>query len=85
LLFNGAVSVYGVDDGVINEYGAGGGIKIGRGNRSIRRKLAPVQFCHHTATSNPAGRDLESKLGRAGGKQCYNSGRMTKKITNFIT
>jgi hypothetical protein len=31
-----------VDDRMINEYGADGGMRIGRGNRSTQRKPAPV-------------------------------------------
>jgi hypothetical protein len=34
--------LYGDDDRMINEYGAVGGMKIGRGNRITRRKQAPV-------------------------------------------
>jgi hypothetical protein len=30
-----------------DECGAVGGMRIGRGNRSIQRKPAPVPFCHH--------------------------------------
>jgi hypothetical protein len=37
--------LYSVDDVVIDEYGAAGGVKIGRGNRSSRRKPASVPFC----------------------------------------
>jgi hypothetical protein len=30
---------------MVNEYGAVGGVRIGRGNRSIWRKTAPVPIC----------------------------------------
>jgi hypothetical protein len=73
-LFKGAVSVYIVNDGMISEYGAGCGMKMGRGKRSIRRKPAPIKLCDHTATINLTGRDLESNLSRGGGKECCNSG-----------
>lgn len=35
-------TVYSIDDRVINEYGVVDGMRIGRGNRNTRRKLAPV-------------------------------------------
>jgi hypothetical protein len=57
--------LYIVDDGVINEYEAVKGKKIGRGNRSTRRKFAPVPFC---ATQIPHDLTLESKPDRRGGK-----------------
>jgi hypothetical protein len=37
--------LYNLDDRMINEYGAVDGMRIGRGNRSTRRKLAPVPHC----------------------------------------
>jgi hypothetical protein len=37
--------LYSVSGSVINEYGAVGGMKIGRGNWSTQRKSAPVPFC----------------------------------------
>jgi hypothetical protein len=36
------LGLYSVDDRMINGYGADGGMRIGRGNRSTRRKPAPV-------------------------------------------
>jgi hypothetical protein len=36
---------YRVDDGMINECGAVSGARIGRRNRNIRRKPAPVSLC----------------------------------------
>jgi hypothetical protein len=44
LLFNGAVSVYGVDDGMINEYEVVGGMKIDRGNRSTGENQPHYNF-----------------------------------------
>jgi hypothetical protein len=37
--------LYSVDDRMINEYGAVGGIRTGRGNGSTRRKPAPAPLC----------------------------------------
>jgi hypothetical protein len=38
---------YSVNDRIINEYVTVGGIRIGRGNRSIRRKHVPVPLSHN--------------------------------------
>jgi hypothetical protein len=48
--------LHSADDSMINEYGAGGGMRIGRGNRCTRRKPAPVPFCPLKAPTCP---DLE--------------------------
>jgi hypothetical protein len=37
--------VYSINNRMIKEYGAVGGIRIGRGNQSTRGKPAPVPFC----------------------------------------
>jgi hypothetical protein len=37
--------LYSVDDKMINEYGAVGGMRIGRGNGITRRKPAQVPLC----------------------------------------
>jgi hypothetical protein len=46
-LFNDTVSIrlHSFGGRIINNYGAVGGMRIGRGNRSTRRKPAPVSFC----------------------------------------
>jgi hypothetical protein len=49
------------------EYGAVGGIKIGRGNRSTRRKPAPAPLC-----SPQVPLDLGLNPGRRGGKPGIN-------------
>jgi hypothetical protein len=46
-----------------DECGAVGGMRIGRGNRSTRRKPAPVPLCPPQIPH-----DLESDPGRFGGK-----------------
>jgi hypothetical protein len=48
---------------VINDYGACGGIKIGRRNRNTRRKLILVTVCPPQISH-----DLISNTGRRGGK-----------------
>jgi hypothetical protein len=57
--------LYSFDDGVIKEYGAVKGMKIGRGNRSTQRKSAPVLLY---ATQVLHDMILESKPDRRGGK-----------------
>jgi hypothetical protein len=37
--------LYSVDDRMVNEYGAVGGLKVGRGNRITRRKAALLPLC----------------------------------------
>jgi hypothetical protein len=49
------------------DYGAVGGMRIGRGNRSTRRKPAPVPPC---SPQNP--HDLGSNPGSRGGKPATN-------------
>jgi hypothetical protein len=51
-----------IDEG---DCGAIGGMRIGRGNRSTRRKPAPVPFC---PPQNPTWPDPGSNPGRRGGK-----------------
>jgi hypothetical protein len=51
---------------MIHEYGALGGMRIGRGNRSTRRKPAPV------STTNPTRLDLGSNQGSRGVKPAAN-------------
>jgi hypothetical protein len=46
-----------------DDYGVVGGMRIGRGNRSTRRKPAPVSLC-----SPQIPHDLGSNPGRHGGK-----------------
>jgi hypothetical protein len=53
-----------IDD---DDYGAVGGMKIGRGNRSTRRKPAPVPLCPPQIPH-----DLGSNPGRRGGKPATN-------------
>jgi hypothetical protein len=50
-----------------DDYGAVGGMRIGRGNQSTRRKPAPVPLC---APQIP--HDLGSNPGRRGGKPATN-------------
>jgi hypothetical protein len=50
-----------------DDYGAVGGMRIGRGNRSTRRKPAPVPLCPPRIPH-----DLESNPGRRGGKPATN-------------
>jgi hypothetical protein len=50
-----------------DDYGAVGGMRIGRGNRSTRRKPAPVPLCPPQIPH-----DLGSKSGRRGGKPATN-------------
>jgi hypothetical protein len=39
------LGLYSMNGGITNEYGAVGGIRIGKGNRSTRRQPAPVPRC----------------------------------------
>jgi hypothetical protein len=39
----------GDDDDDDDEYGAVGGVRIGRGNRSTQRNLPQCYFVHHTS------------------------------------
>jgi hypothetical protein len=39
------LSLYSVENRVINEYGAVGGMRIGRGNRSTQKKPALIAIC----------------------------------------
>jgi hypothetical protein len=41
--------LYSLND-MINEYAAGGAMKIGRGNRSVRKKPAQTHFVHQYRT-----------------------------------
>jgi hypothetical protein len=50
-------------------FGAIGGIKIGRGNRSTRRKPAPVPLCHHKI---PHDQTRARTPDRSGGKPATN-------------
>jgi hypothetical protein len=50
-----------------DDYGALGGMRIGRGNRSTRRKPAPVPLCPPQIPH-----DLGSNPGRRGGKPATN-------------
>jgi hypothetical protein len=50
-----------------DDYGAVGGMRFGRGNRSTRRKPAPVPLC-----PPPIPHDLGSNPGRRGGKPATN-------------
>jgi hypothetical protein len=52
-----------------DEFGAIGGMKIGRGNRSTRRKPVPAPLC---PTTNPTWPDPGSNPGRHGGKPATN-------------
>jgi hypothetical protein len=47
MLFNGVVNIETIsfDDGMINEYGAVGGMRTGRGNQSTPTSPAPVPLC----------------------------------------
>jgi hypothetical protein len=62
-----ALRLYSVDDRMINECTGVDGMRIGRGNRSTRRKPTPVPLCE---TQTP--HDLGSKPGRHGGKPMTN-------------
>jgi hypothetical protein len=50
-----------------DDYGAVGGMRIGRGNRSTRRRPAPVSLCPPQISH-----DLGSNPGRRGGKPATN-------------
>jgi hypothetical protein len=52
---------------MIDEYGAFGGMRIGRVNRITQRKPAPVPLCPPKVPH-----DLRSKPGRRGGKPATN-------------
>jgi hypothetical protein len=54
---------------MVSECGAIGGMRIGRGNRSTRRKPAPVKTLY---TTNPIESDLGSNRGRRGEKPASN-------------
>jgi hypothetical protein len=66
-LFKNSVSIE--NDRMFSECGAIGGMRIGRGNRSTRRKLAAVTTLY---TTNPIQFDLGSNRGRCGGKPATN-------------
>jgi hypothetical protein len=44
LMMLSVLGLYSIDDGMINEYGAVGGMSIDSGNRNTRRKSAPVSL-----------------------------------------
>jgi hypothetical protein len=70
-----------IDDG---DCGASSGMKIGRGNRSIRRKLAPSATL---STTNPTRPDPGSNPGRRGGKSATNRlscGAASKQNYSYI-
>jgi hypothetical protein len=48
-----SVSEYSVDDRMINEYGAVGSMRIGRGNQGKRGKLTPVPLLPPQITHDP--------------------------------
>jgi hypothetical protein len=60
-----------------DDYGAVGGMRIGRGNRSTRRKPAPMPLCPpqipHDLTSNPGRRGGKPEINRLsyGTAVCY--------------
>jgi hypothetical protein len=45
-VFQAVSSLYTVDGRTINECGAVGGMRIGRGNRNTRRKPVPIVHCN---------------------------------------
>jgi hypothetical protein len=64
--------LYGIADRMINDYGAVGGMRIGKENQSTQRKSAPVLLCPpqipHNLESNPShlGRKLDTNHMRCG-------------------
>jgi hypothetical protein len=63
-----------IDD---DDYGAVGGMRIGKGNRSTRRKPAPVPLC-----TPQIPHDLGSNPGRRGGKPATN--RLSYGTARFL-
>jgi hypothetical protein len=59
-----------------SDYGAVGGMRIGRGNRNSRRKPAPVPLCLPDLGSNP---------GRPGGKPATNRLSYGTAFCNNVT
>jgi hypothetical protein len=53
-----------VDDRVINEYGAVGGRRIGKGNRSTWREPVPASFCGPNPTWPDLGPNQETAVNR---------------------
>jgi hypothetical protein len=62
------------DDDDDDECGAIGGIRIGRGNRSTRKKLTPLPLCPQQI---PTWSDLSSNPGLSGGKPADDYGKGT--------
>jgi hypothetical protein len=62
--------LYGINDRMINEYGAVGGMGIGKENQSTWRKPAPVPLCPPQIP-----RDLESNFSHQGRKMETNHTR----------
>jgi hypothetical protein len=70
-----------IDD---DDCGAVGGVRIGRGNRSTRRKPAPVPV--RPPQINPTWPDRDSNPGRSGGKPATNRlSYGTPNILSYIT
>jgi hypothetical protein len=72
-----------VDDRMIYEYEAVGGMRIGRRNRSTRRKPSPVPLCPPQTPYN-----LKSNRDRRGGKPAtnrlsYGTAQLSKEIPTF--
>jgi hypothetical protein len=63
-----------------DDYGAVGGMRIGRGNRSTRRKPAPVPLCPPQFPH-----DLGSNPGRRGGKPATNRLSCGTALTNSLS
>jgi hypothetical protein len=54
--------LYSVDDRIINECGAVGGMRIGRGNGSTRRKLSQCHFLHHISHRKRERKYLKDRI-----------------------
>jgi hypothetical protein len=66
-----------------DDFGAVGGIRIGRGNRSTQRNLPSATLL----TTNPTWTDLGSNPGRRGGKSAtnpLNSGNASSAMLSAI-
>jgi hypothetical protein len=74
---------YSIGDEMIDEYGAVGGMRTDRGDRSTWRKPAPVTL----STADPTLPDLGSNSGHHGGKlvtDCLSYGMTSKCLFSSV-